>query len=476
MRKTKIICTLGPATEGKIDQLIENGMDAARLNFSHETHEIHLRRIKETKQAREKLNKPIPLIIDTRGPEMRIGVLSKKVTLKQGQIFTLVNEDLIGDEKKASISNKNLYLCVKPTKEIFIDDGRIRLEVTSIKDKDIICKVTSGGVISSKKGVNVHDCETGLPFISESDIKDIEFALDNDFDYIALSFVRKASDIYQVRTLLKKKYKQDVKIIAKIENQEAVRNIDEIIDASDSIMIARGDLGIELPISEVPVIQKKLIKKCYSNAKPVIVATQMLESMTDNPLPTRAEVSDVANAVYDGTSVVMLSGETAAGDFPIESLRMMVQVINDTEADIDYRKRFDLKSFDQIEKNVLNIISKAAVVASFEIDAKAIVVPTRTGNSARMLSSYRPKSAIVAITVKPEIQRQLNMSWGIMPMLSKFIGEQKELYENAMELTQETGLAEKGDIVVLTGGIPTGSDGKTNMIKLHKMGDKVINE
>jgi len=476
MRKTKIICTLGPATEGIVDKLIENGMDAARFNFSHETHSIHLRRILETKKAREKLSKPIPLIIDTRGPEMRIGQLKEKVNLVKGKMFTLVNEDIIGDGTKASISNKNLYKNVKPEKEIFIDDGKVRLEVEKVNEKDIICKVTSGGFISSRKGVNVHDCETGLPFITESDIADIEFALDNDFDYIALSFVRNASDIYQVRNILKRKYKEDVKIIAKIENEEAVKNIDEIIEASDSIMVARGDLGIEISISQVPVIQKKLIKKCYSNAKPVIVATQMLESMTDNPMPTRAEVSDVANAIYDGTSVVMLSGETAAGDYPIEALRMMVQVIDDTEKDIDYTTRFNIKAFRAVEKNILNIISKSSVVASFEIDAKAIVVPTRTGNSARMLSSFRPKSPIIAITVKPTIQRQLNMSWGIRPMLSKFIGEQKKLYENTMDLALETKLVNKGDIVILTGGIPTGSDGKTNMLKIHKVGEKVIDE
>lgn len=476
MRKTKVICTLGPATEGIIEELIKNGMDAARFNFSHETHAIHQERINEAKLARKKLNKPIPFIIDTKGPEMRIGQMEKKVNLIKGNKFILLNNKEMGNENRVTISNKNLFKCVTPGKEIFIDDGKIRLEVVKVIDKDIHCVVTSGGMVSSRKGVNIHDCETGLPFITDRDISDIEFALKNDFDFIALSFVRNAGDIYQIRSILKKKYKEDVKIIAKIENEEAVKNIDEIIDAADSIMVARGDLGIELPISQVPVIQKRLIKKCYSSAKPVIVATQMLESMSDNPLPTRAEVSDVANAIYDGTSIVMLSGETAAGDFPVESLQMMVQVINDTEKAIDYKTRFNLNNFDNVEKNVLNIISKSSVVTSFEIDAKAIVVPTRTGNSARMLSSFRPASPIIAITVKPTIQRQLNMSWGIRPMLSKFIGEQKKLYENTMELAIESKLVKKDDIVVLTGGIPTGSEGRTNMLKLHRIGDKVINE
>ncbi len=474
MRRTKIICTMGPATEGLCEELIKNGMDAARFNFSHENHEIHGRRIEEMKKARKKLGIPIPLIVDTKGPEMRIGVLKKKFDLKKGTEIRLVTKEIEGDEKAVSITNKLLYKKVTEDQSIFIDDGRIELRVKAIEGSDIVCNVISGGMLSHRKGVNVPNCDTGLPFMTEQDISDIEFAIDNDFDYVALSFVHNASDIYKVRGILKKKYRQDIKIIAKIENREAVNNIDEIIAASDSIMIARGDMGIELQLSEVPVIQKQLTKKCYSSAKPVIVATQMLESMTDNPLPTRAEVSDVANAVYDGTSVVMLSGETAAGDFPIKSLQMMVKVIEDTEEDIDYHARFNVQNFTDIQKNTLNIITKVAVVTSFEIDSKAIIMPTRTGNSARMVSSFRPRSPIIAITMKPTIQRQMNMSWNIKPMLSEFIGDQKELFENVMNKAAETGLVEKGDTIILIAGIPTGSSGRTNMMKIHKIGDAVV--
>ncbi|MCK5758793.1 MAG: pyruvate kinase [Clostridiales bacterium] len=474
MRRTKIICTMGPATEGLCEELIKNGMDAARFNFSHENHEIHGRRIEEMKKARKKLGIPIPLIVDTKGPEMRIGVLKKKFDLKKETEIRLVTKEIEGDEKAVSITNKLLYKKVTEGQAIYIDDGRIELMVKAIEGSDIICNVISGGMLSHRKGVNVPNCDTGLPFMTEQDISDIEFAIDHDFDYVALSFVHNAGDIYKVRGILKKKYRQDIKIIAKIENREAVNNINEIIEASDSIMIARGDMGIELQLSEVPVIQKKLIKKCYSAAKPVIVATQMLESMTDNPLPTRAEVSDVANAVYDGTSVVMLSGETAAGDFPIKSLQMMVKVIEDTEKDIDYYTRFNVKNFTDIEKNTLNIITKAAVATSFEIDSKAIIMPTRTGNSARMVSSFRPSSPIIAITMKPTIQRQMNMSWNIKPILSEFIGDQKELFENIMSKVRETGLVEKGDNIIMIAGIPTGSSGRTNMMKIHKIGDAVV--
>lgn len=474
MRKTKIICTMGPATEGLYEELIKNGMDAARFNFSHENHEIHSRRIEGLKKAREKLGIPIPLIIDTKGPETRIGVLKEKFDLKIGKEIRLITKDILGDEKAISITNKALYEKVSAGQSIFIDDGRIELQVKRIEGSDIVCDVISGGMISHRKGINVPNCDTGLPFMTEQDIRDIEFAIEQDFDYVALSFVQNAADIYLVRSILKNKNREDIKIIAKIENREAVDNIDEIIKAADSIMVARGDMGIELPLSQVPIIQKQLIKKCYSAAKPVIVATQMLESMTENPLPTRAEVSDVANAVYDGTSVVMLSGETAAGAFPIKTLQTMVKIVEDTEKDIDYHARFNLTSFRNIEKNILNIITKAAVVTAFEINSKAIVMPTRTGNSARMVSSLRPASPIIAITMKPTIQRQLNMSWNIKPMLSEFIGDQKALFENVMNKAVETGLVENGDIITMIAGIPTGSSGRTNMMKIHKVGEEVV--
>ncbi len=475
MRRTKIICTIGPTTEGLSEELILNGMDAARFNFSHENHEIHGRRIEEMKKARKKFNKPIPLIIDTKGPEMRIGTIKKgKVTLEKGNIIKLVNEDIEGDENAVSITNKTLYQKVEPLQAIFINDGRIEVRVETIDGKDIVCKIISGGVLSGRKGVNVPGCDCGLPFMTEQDMRDIEFAVENDFDFIALSFVHSAADIYKARGLLKQMHREDIKIIAKIENRDAIDNADEIIEAADSIMIARGDMGIEIPLSQVPVIQKRLTKKCYLSAKPVIVATQMLESMTENPLPTRAEVSDVANAIYDGTSVVMLSGETAMGDFPIKSLQTMEKVIEDTEKDINYKERFYSEDFANIKNNTLNVIGKASVVTSFEMNAKAIVMPTRSGRTARMVSSFRPRSPIIAITMSPTIQRQLNMSWNIKPMLSEFIGDQKQLFENIMQQASESKLVKKGDTVIMIAGIPTGSAGKSNMLKIHKMGNPVV--
>jgi pyruvate kinase len=474
MRRTKIICTMGPATEGLCSKLIENGMDAARFNFSHENHEIHLRRINEMKAARKASGIPIPLIIDTKGPEMRIGPMKYKATLVNGDTFTLVTEEIEGTEDKVSITYKDLYKNITIGQSIYIDDGNINLQVTAIDGTSIICKVIAGGQISSRKGVNVPGCNTGLPFMTERDQLDIEFAIDQDFDFVALSFVSNAQDIQVVKDILKNKGREDIKIISKIENKEAVDNIDEIIAASDSIMIARGDLGIELPVNRVPIIQKKLIKKCYSTSKPVIVATQMLESMTDNPMPTRAEVSDVANAIYDGTSVVMLSGETAAGKYPIETLQMMTRVIEDTEDDINYKVRFDEETWKLIDSNVLNAISEVTVIASFKINSAAIIVPTRTGNSVRMISGFRPTCPIIAVTTDETIERQLNISWGIKPIIMDFIGDQKQLFEKAMAQALATNLVSLGDLVILTAGIPTGSAGKTNMLKMHRIGDEVI--
>lgn len=474
MRKTKIICTMGPATEGLFEELILKGMDAARFNFSHENHEIHGRRVAQMKEAREKLNKPIPLIIDTKGPEIRTGVLKNKVELINGNTIRLVAEDIEGDENRISLTFEDLYKSVEVGQNIYIDDGRINLKILAIENSDIVCEVVSGGYLTNRKGVNIPGCSTGLPFMTDRDQADIEFAIDKDFDFIALSFVSSARDIYIVRDLLSRKNKSDVKIIAKIENKEAVENIDEIIAAADSIMIARGDLGIELPVNQVPIIQKKLIKKCYTTSKPVIVATQMLESMTENPMPTRAEVSDVANAIYDGTSVVMLSGETAAGKFPIKALQMMTDVINETENDIDYKSRFASNNWDFVDNNIMNAISEISVKASFRIDAKAIVVPTRTGNSARMISSFRPLCPIIAITMKKMTQRQMNISWGIDPQMIEFISDQKQLFEEAMDKALDSGLVAKDDYIILTAGIPTGSEGKTNMVKMHRVGDEVI--
>jgi len=470
MRRTKIICTLGPKTEGLYDDLILSGMDAARVNLSHETYQIHKKRIDDLKESRERLQKPVTLLMDTKGPEIRLGVMKDQVLLKKGQPFTLSCINCEGDEYGASITSGELYRSIKTGSSIFIDDGKVHLLVTGIKDKNIVCEVKNGGIISSRKGVNVPGSASCLPFLSDKDREDIFFAAENGFDTIALSFVRTAEDVDTVRALLYAAGKSDIKIIAKIENQQAVDNIDKIIDISDGIMIGRGDLGIEVSLEDVPIIQKKLIRKCYSRGKPVITATQMLETMTENLFPTRAEVSDVANAIYDGTSAVMLSGETAMGKHPVTVLKRMVDIINKTEEDIDYRARFYREDW-LTDKSIASVLGQAASVAAFELDAKAIVVITNTGNSARMISRFRPKCPIIAITVKPIIERQLNMSWGIHPVRTGYIPEIITLFENTIECAKRTGIVKKGDLVILTAGMPTGYTGKTNLLKIHTIGD-----
>ncbi len=473
MRRTKIICTLGPTTEGLCEDLIINGMDAARVNFSHETYEIHARRIDEFKKARRKLKKPVSLIMDTKGPEIRLGLIKDNTILKNGQKISIVNNDITGDDSKISISYKNLYKSVIKGNSIYIDDGKIHLKVKKIKDKNVICEVVTGGKISDKKGVNIPGCVKSLSFLSEKDLSDLDFAIKHEFDYIALSFVRDSKDILKVREFLKEKNSSDISIISKIENKQSVENIDEIIEYSDGLMIARGDLGIEMPLSQVPSIQKKLIRKCYSSGYPVITATQMLESMTENMLPTRAEVSDVANAIYDNTSAVMLSGETACGKYPLEVLKKMVDIIETTEKDIDYRKRFFAE--DWLTRNdVVSVIGQATSVAAFELKAKGIVVVTNTGNTARMISRFRPNCPIIAVTVNSRVERQLNLSWGIHPVRTNYIKDIIKLYNNTMECAKSTGIIGNGDLIILTTGMPTGPKGKTNTLKIHIVGEDVI--
>lgn len=472
MRRTKIICTMGPTTVGLCEDLIKNGMDAARVNFSHETHEIHSRRISELKEAREKLQIPIPIVGDTKGPEMRIGRIKENVRLENSRELTIVNRDIVGDSSKISVTGCDLFKKKEIPDNIYIDDGKIHLAVERIENEDIICRIISGGSLSSRKGVNIPGYISDVPFLSSKDMDDILFAIENGFDHIALSFVRDSDDVMNVREILDSKGSKDIKIIAKIEHKTAVDNIDEIINCSDGIMIGRGDLGVEMPLSEVPIIQKKLIRKCYSSGKPVITATQMLESMTENPLPTRAEVSDVANAIYDGTSAVMLSGETANGMYPVEALKRMVDVINTTENDINYRRRFFNEDW-LTEKSIVSVIGQATSVAAFELGAKAIVVITNTGNTARMISRFRPSAPIISITVKPIIERQLNLSWGIHPVRTEYIENIVKLYSNTLNCAEKTGIVKKGDIVVLVTGMPTGPKSKTNVMKIHRIGDPV---
>jgi len=474
MRKTKIICTLGPNTEGICRELISAGMDVARVNFSHENHRIHAARIKELKNARENLNKPVALMMDTKGPEMRIGVMEKEHVLKPGDDFKLVCKSFVGDDNAVSFIYPDVYKSLTRDSHIFINDGQIKLVVKNIDDEQIDCEVINGGKISSRKGINIPGYVSDMPLLSDTDKEDIFFAIEQGFDIIALSFVRNANDITAVRNLLEEKNKSGIKIIAKIEHRKAVENIEEIILNADGIMVGRGDLGIEMSLEEVPIVQKKLIRKCYSNGKPVITATQMLESMTENPLPTRAEVSDVANSIYDGTSAVMLSGETAVGKHPALVVKRMVDIIERTESDIDYKKRFFNRDW-LAEKSIAGVIGQAATVAAYELETKAIVVITNSGNSARMISRFRPGCPIIAVTVDDMVQRQLNLSWGILPVKTDYISEAGRLFENILVCSQKTSIVEKDDLVVLVAGLPTGRSGKTNFIKIHKISDAFFN-
>ena len=476
MIMTKIICTLGPAVDDEeiLEKLIREGMDVARLNFSHGNHEDHQIRVDRLKRVREKIGKPVPLLIDTKGPEIRLGKFEKgEVILQEGNDFLLVNETIVGNEQKSTISHKELYEDVKPGTRILINDGLVALEVKGIQGKDILCKILNGGIIGNNKGVNIPETDTHLPSITKQDIEDIKFAIRNEFDFIASSFVRKAADVYETRKILKAFGGEDLKIIAKIENREGVNNFDEILKASDGIMVARGDLGVEIPTEEVPVVQKMIIEKCYKNGKPVITATQMLDSMIKNPRPTRAESSDVANAVYDGTSAIMLSGESAAGKYPVESVRTMVKIAQKAEESINYAKRLSEMQFDMLG-SITNAISFATCNTAVNLKAAAIISVTHSGQTAKMISRFRPSCPIVAATTNERVQRQLFLSWGVVPVLVKAVESVEEMFDIGVKKAVEIGLAKEGDIVVITAGGPVGVSGTTNLLKVHTVGNILV--
>ena len=469
MRKTKIICTLGPATDkdGVLEQLVLAGMNTARMNFSHSTYEEHGRRLEHIKELRKKYNKPISVLLDTKGPEIRTkDFVDGKVKLEAGQEFILSCNDIEGTEKGVSITYDELYKEVKPGTVILIDDGLVEMEVTAVKGKDIYCLVKNEGVMANHKGINVPDVHINMPYISNKDREDILFGIANDVDFIAASFVRSASDVKEIRKLLDENGGQAINIIAKIENREGVDNIDEIIEASNGIMIARGDMGVELPVEEVPIVQKMIIRKVYEAGKLVITATQMLDSMIHNPRPTRAEATDVANAIYDGTSAIMLSGETAAGQFPVEAVKTMVRIAQRTEKDINYKNRFF-----SIEKrkstSTTDAICHATCTTSYDLGASAIVTVTKSGTSARMISRYRPDCMIIAGSTEEKVCRQLNLSWGVYPVLLKEKQDVFGLFEHAVEMGKRQGLLEIGQLVVITSGVPMGVPGTTNMLKVH---------
>ena len=469
MRMTKIICTLGPAVdeENLLEELILGGMDVARLNFSHGTHEEQKVRVDRLKKIREKLNLPVPLLLDTKGPEIRLGKFEKgEVVLVEGNEFVLVNENILGTEDRSTISHKELYKDVKEGTIILINDGLVAIEVQKVVGKDIHCKILNGGAISNNKGVNIPETDTHLPAITTQDIEDIKFAIQNEFDFIACSFVRKASNVNEVREILKKYGGQDLKIISKIENREGVSNFDEILKVSDGIMVARGDLGVEIPTEEVPIVQKMIIQKCYKNGKPVITATQMLDSMIKNPRPTRAESSDVANAVYDGTSAIMLSGESAIGKYPVESVETLVKIAQMAEKSIDYGSKLTSMKFDTME-NITNAISYATCNTAIQLKAAAIISVTQSGQTARMISRFRPSCPIIATTSNPRVQRQLCISWGVIPLLIDEAVSVEEIFEIGVKKALELKLVKQGDIVVISAGGPIGITGTTNLLKVQ---------
>lgn len=477
MRKTKIICTLGPAVEDEniMRKLAVEGMDIARLNFSHGSHEEHLKRVNTLKKIREEIKRPIALLLDTKGPEIRLGKFENGgVELQVDDLFTLTTKECIGNKERASITYANLPKVIKKYDRILLDDGLIELTVMDIDKTDIVCRVMNGGIIKNNKSVNIPGVKLNIPYLSEKDKEDILFAIEHDLDYIAASFTRNAADIIAVRNFLEKNGGNDIQIIAKIENGEGVENIDEILMASDGIMVARGDMGVEIDYNELPRLQKLLIKKAVFHGKKAITATQMLDSMISKPRPTRAEISDVANAIYDGTSAIMLSGETSIGKYPVESVRIMAKIAESTESAIHYKKRFRQMELNDNITNVTNAISHATCTTALDLDASAIITVTKTGTTARMISKYRPECPIVGCTPSEKVYRQLNMSWGVVPMLIEEKKNSDELFKHAVDTAAEAGVVKNGDLVVLTGGFPIGIPGMTNIMKVDIVGNILI--
>lgn len=472
VRKTKIICTLGPATDNRevLEQLVEEGMNVARFNFSHNTHEIQKERMDALKAARAKKNKPVAILLDTKGPEIRLGDFENGgVNLQAGRMFTLTGEKVTGNEKIASVSYYDLSKDINIGTRLLIDDGLVELVVLSVKHPEMHCVVRNSGYISNHKGVNAPGMHIGLDYLSTQDKKDIIFGIENEIDFVAASFTRSAEDIKELRRFLNRNGGEDIEIIAKIENQEGVDDIDAIIEAADGIMIARGDMGVELPEEEVPVVQKMIIKKGYKAGKRVITATQMLDSMMKNPRPTRAETTDVANAIYDGTGAIMLSGETAAGKFPVEALKTMVRIAERTERDIDYRKRF-FHLERKANPDVTDAVCHATCTTAHDLNAKAIITVSKTGRSARMISRYRPDCNIIGCTASERVCRQLNLSWGVTPVLIEEKKDIFELFKHSVSVSKARGLLKSDDIAVITSGIPIGISGTTNIMKVEVVG------
>ena len=461
IKKTKIVCTLGPVSENEetLRELIKNGLNVCRLNFSHGSHEEHKGRMDLVKKLREELNMPTAILLDTKGPEIRTGKFDvPEVFLEEGQTFTITMKDVMGDKERCTVSYKGLANDVKPGDTILIDDGLVGLTVKEVNNDDIVCEVQNSGIVKNHKGVNVPGVKVNLPAITEKDRSDIEFGIEQGIDFIAASFVRKVSDVLAIREILEENNAEHIKIISKIENQEGVENLDEIIEVSDGIMVARGDLGVEIPTEEIPVVQKLMIKKCNEAGKPVITATQMLDSMIRNPRPTRAEVTDVANAIYDGTDAIMLSGETAAGKYPVEAVKTMATIAKRAEETMRNRRDKINKS-----KNVTDAISYATCTTAMDLEAKAILSSTASGHTARMVSKFRPDCPIVATTSNESVRRQLALTWGVLPLMREKSANIDQVIVNSIEAAKTSNYVSKDDVVVITAG---GGE-TTNLIKVE---------
>ena len=472
MRKTKIICTLGPSTDkdGVLRELIANGMNVARFNFSHGSHEEHKGRLDLLKSLREELGKPVAALLDTKGPEIRLKDFKNGTEmLEAGHTFTLTTRDVEGTKEICSITYKDLPQDVAPGGTIMLDDGLIKLQIQTVNDTDIVCTVLNNGKIKNKKGVNVPGVHLSMPYMSQRDKDDIIFGIEQGFDFIAASFVRTAQDVYEIRNLLNE-YDSNIRIIAKIENREGVNNIDSILAAADAVMVARGDLGVEIDFTELPGIQKNIIERSFSFGKPIVTATQMLDSMMVNPRPTRAEISDVANAIYDGTSAIMLSGETAAGAYPVEALKTMSAIAERTETENHARVEY-LTEATNGKISVSDATAHAACLTAKDVNAAAIVTVSESGTTARLLSKYRPQQPIIACVMKEQVQRQLSLSWGITSLMMPLAHSTDELIEMSTALAKENGFLHNGELAVVTAGVPVGISGTTNMIKIHMVGN-----
>ncbi len=474
MRKTKIVCTLGPSTdrEGVIKEMIAGGMNVARFNFSHGSHEEHLGRLEALKAAREELGRPVAALLDTRGPEVRLKTFEHDaIEMKAGTEFTLTTEDIVGDETRCAITYADLPGDVKSGDTILLDDGLVRLTVLDTTATSIRCRVENDGKMKNRKGVNIPGVRLSLPYMNQRDREDIAFGAEQGFDYVAASFVRTAEDIREIRRLLNRLGSR-MRIIAKIENREGVSNLPDILDVADGIMVARGDLGVEIDFTEIPAIQKDIIAQCVACGKPVITATQMLDSMMENPRPTRAEITDVANAIYDGTSAIMLSGETAAGKYPVEAVRTMDAIARKTESTIDYSTP---TRPGKARLSITTATAHAACTTAMDVGADAILTVSQRGVTAQMVSRFRPGTMVVALLLDPQVRRQMALYWGVEPIMMPYASNSDELVDFAIRSAEEAGLVHQGDLVVVTAGVPVGVAGTTNMIRVQQVGGALLN-